>query len=154
MLQQQLPAEESVSPVPSPAPTVRRIEPGDVKVRFKAHPRRVEQMRKIACSQLRYCGHRDGEAVYMVGVVVSELVTNAVRHGAGDTVTFALRCDESGAIRIEVDDHSSGRPEIREPDNESEEGRGLVIVEALASAWGREGSCTWCTFPAEGGVAA
>jgi hypothetical protein len=127
---------------------------GYIRVRFTPHPSRVEQMRKITCSQLRYCGHRDGDAVYMVGVVVSELVTNALRHSGSDTVTFSLSCDESGGVRVEVDDHSCGRPEVRELDEDAEDGRGLVIVEALTDAWGREGSCTWCTFPAAGGVAA
>jgi anti-sigma regulatory factor (Ser/Thr protein kinase) len=132
------------------------MERGRVQVEFVPHPKRVSHMRSLTCTQLRFCGNRDDNAVQEVGLVVSELVTNAIRHGKADTVTFVLVCEESGEIRIEVDDHSSSetQPSIRPFDAYAEDGRGLVIVEALTGAWGREGSCTWCTFPAAGGVAA
>jgi two-component sensor histidine kinase len=105
-------------------------------------------MRRIARTQLRYCGYADGDddVIYMVGLVVTELVTNAVEHGKGDKVRFALTCCESGALRVEVDDYSAGAPQVGRPDQDAERGRGLVLVEALTDAWGRDGTCTWCTF--------
>lgn len=76
-------------------------------------------------------------------VIVSELVTNAWRHG--------LRCglDDPAADPIElifwrsgrelfcvVTDSGEGRPVLAEPDLCAEAGRGLHVIEALASSWG------------------
>jgi hypothetical protein len=36
--------------------------------------------------------------------------------------------------------------DVGRPDQEAERGRGLVLVEALTDAWGRDGTCIWCTF--------
>lgn len=115
---------------------------------FVPHARRVQQIRRLACAQLRYCGYPDGDgdAIYTVGLVVSELVSNAIEHGRGDKVRFALTCRETGALRVEVDDYAPGVPRMRTPCRDAERGRGLVLVEALTEAWGRDGTCTWCTF--------
>ncbi len=70
---------------------------------------------------------------------VSELVTNAVVH-AGTPVRLSLALDAVN-LRVEVQDSHPGRAlpvwtESRLP--EAERGRGLLIVSALASAWGVE----------------
>ncbi|MFC5916285.1 ATP-binding protein [Streptomyces pulveraceus] len=69
-------------------------------------------------------------------LVVSELVTNAVRYGTepGDFVLLTLDAD-ADRTRIEVHDTARRRPR-RKPESASRErGRGLLIVEALAT-WG------------------
>lgn len=74
-----------------------------------------------------------------VGVVVllaSELVTNAVRHGAAPIV---LRLQHWGAnVRVEVrDGGDTFRPaSVASWDLTAEGGRGLALVEALATSWG------------------
>ncbi|WP_424644493.1 ATP-binding protein [Embleya sp. AB8] len=139
--------------MPSPVTAVARIERGYIEVEFEAHPQRVEQMRTLTSAQLHHCGHRNSDAIYLACVVVSELVTNAIKHAQATTVTFRLVCAESGEIRIEVDDHADGQPNVRPFDQDAEDGRGLMIVQALSDAWGRDGSCTWCTIPAAGDAA-
>jgi len=69
-------------------------------------------------------------------LLVSELVTNAVRH-ARDTHAIALDL-EIGAtwLRIEVQDADPRWPKPRTPGRLDESGFGLVLVDALAGNWG------------------
>jgi len=69
-------------------------------------------------------------------LITDECVTNAVRHGGGG---FRLTVHRTqGTLRVEVRDESKRPPEPRTYDPTSEEGRGLVIVERLASRWGSD----------------
>lgn len=70
----------------------------------------------------------------VAALLVSELVTNAVRHGrSGGWVSV----DCSGpVVRIEVADYGPGSPRRGDPGPEDLGGRGLLIVESLATAWG------------------
>jgi anti-sigma regulatory factor (Ser/Thr protein kinase) len=80
-------------------------------------------------------------------VIVSELVTNALRHGARDR-NGSVR-DGSGHERVElillrrpgqmvcaVTDRGAEPPVLARPDPSAEAGRGLCVVEALAATWG------------------
>ena len=69
-------------------------------------------------------------------LLVSELVTNAVRH-ARDTYAIALDL-EIGAtwLRIEVHDADPRMPQPRTPDVHDESGFGFVLLDALADKWG------------------
>jgi anti-sigma regulatory factor (Ser/Thr protein kinase) len=82
-------------------------------------------------------GHPCGEDA---ALLVSEVFGNSVRHSgsgaAGETVTVALRA-EDGAVRVEVTDRAGpGTPELRPAGRDSEGGRGLQLVAALAARWG------------------
>ena len=77
-----------------------------------------------------------------VRLLVSELVTNAVRHGRGcdGGVELALQV-EDGCVRVEVVDGGGGFvPRPRDPDPASMGGWGLVVVDRLADRWGVEGA--------------
>lgn len=68
-------------------------------------------------------------------LVVSELVANAIRHGAGPVEVRLFR--DAGALRIEVsDDGSPEGVEVRHPDASSPSGRGLAIIEHVVDDWG------------------
>ncbi|HEU5008873.1 MAG TPA: ATP-binding protein [Jatrophihabitantaceae bacterium] len=71
-------------------------------------------------------------------ILVSELVTNAVQHGR-PKIMLRVRETPPG-IGVYVSDGGSGRPEAPsgEPDQYAVRGRGLRIVDALASDWGVE----------------
>ncbi|MFJ8660701.1 ATP-binding protein [Streptomyces sp. NPDC093795] len=72
-----------------------------------------------------------------VSLVVSELLTNAVVHTASDRVICELREDEE-TLRIAVrDEGGPAGPRIRDC-GEEERGRGLLIVDALCTAWGAD----------------
>lgn len=67
-------------------------------------------------------------------LVVSELVTNAIRHGAGPPLVRLVR--RSDRVRIEVDDASPRPPVARTPSHEEISGRGLAVIGIVALAWG------------------
>jgi two-component sensor histidine kinase len=83
-----------------------------------------------------------------VGLVVSELATNAVKHAA---TTFEVAVRIGGRIRIDVSDESPVLP--TPPQNvppTAISGRGLQLVDALCDRWGVEVhdgyKCVWCEF--------
>lgn len=85
-------------------------------------------------------------------LLVSELVTNAVVHGDGDIrVTADVAKDRA---RFTVSDDGPHRPLLSRPDRDAAGGRGLLIVDRLASAWGVEpeggGKCVWFVLPLAG----
>jgi anti-sigma regulatory factor (Ser/Thr protein kinase) len=72
-------------------------------------------------------------------LLASELVTNAVIHGRGN-VTMRMEYDGSG-LAVTVRDDEPNPPVVPPPDPLALHGRGLHLIEALASAWGIEATC-------------
>jgi anti-sigma regulatory factor (Ser/Thr protein kinase) len=82
-------------------------------------------------------------------IVVSELVTNAVVHGAGRITLKTHWSDER--LRVEVVDEGTGNaPAIREQGGDRSGGWGLRLVDALALEWGAYEGTThvWVDMPA------
>jgi anti-sigma regulatory factor (Ser/Thr protein kinase) len=84
-----------------------------------------------------------GDAV----LVVSELVTNAVLHApADDPLTLDLSVNDR-VLRVALSDSSSAAPRRRSPSGHDEGGRGIGILDTLASRWGviarRGGKALW-----------
>ena len=91
----------------------------------------------------------DRDVLETCTLLVSELVTNAVRH-AGTCVQLRLhrRPDE---VLVEVEDGSSLQPEPRDADDEATGGRGIDLVAALSQQWAvarsGDGKTIWCAVP-------
>jgi anti-sigma regulatory factor (Ser/Thr protein kinase) len=68
-------------------------------------------------------------------LLTSELVTNAIRHGAGETVTLAITCS-CGQLRVDVHDMSCSLPVLVDAPADAETGRGLMLVSTLSTEWG------------------
>ena len=70
-------------------------------------------------------------------LLVSELVTNVVRHARSQALGMALRLEPVGAsLVIEVHDGDPHEPRPRTPGGLDESGFGFVLIEALAGKWG------------------
>jgi serine/threonine-protein kinase RsbW len=86
-----------------------------------------------------------------LGLVVSELVTNGIRHGAGEV---ELRLDlHEGRIRGEVIDQGAGfEAQLRNAAPDDLGGRGLVLVDRMVHEWGvYDGSShVWFQLPVVG----
>ena len=79
-------------------------------------------------------------------LLVSELITNAVRDAAGtDAITLELRVVHTW-LRIEAYRGRPGLPMPRTTDESHEPGFGFALVDCLAGKWG------WIAWPASGEV--
>ena len=83
-------------------------------------------------------------------LLTSELATNVVRHAATDFEVI-LRPIDDATVRVWVSDRSTHAPVISERPLDAEEGRGMTLVAALASAWGvdqrPDGKAVWFDLP-------
>jgi anti-sigma regulatory factor (Ser/Thr protein kinase) len=86
-------------------------------------------------------------------LLISELVTNAVRHARTGPLAMALHLEAAGAwLRIEVHDADPHEPRQRTPAGLDESGFGLLLIEALAGSWGvrqtATGKAVWAELDA------
>ncbi|MCG6498030.1 SpoIIE family protein phosphatase/ATP-binding protein [Kitasatospora sp. A2-31] len=110
----------------------RVLEPGRTAVWEVAKtPAAVGRARADATRQLTEWGL--DEAVFVTELVLSELVTNAIRYATGP-ITMRLLYDRT--LICEVSDTSSTAPHLRYAVADDEGGRGLFLVARLAERWG------------------
>ena len=72
---------------------------------------------------------------HVAALLTSELVTNAIRHEAGESVKLFVTCS-CGHLRVYVHDTSRSWPVALETSADAETGRGLMLVASLSSGWG------------------
>ncbi|MEV6992757.1 SpoIIE family protein phosphatase [Streptomyces sp. NPDC093228] len=91
----------------------------------------VARARDLASLQLAHWGLP--EAAFLAELVVSELVTNAIRYGGSPVQLRLIRHD---TLICEVSDGAHTAPHLRRARTFDEGGRGLFIVAQLAERWG------------------
>ncbi|WP_328943796.1 SpoIIE family protein phosphatase [Streptomyces sp. NBC_00250] len=113
----------------------------------QAEPERIAEARE----QMRQLLHdwADEDQLDSAVLMVSEMVTNVLVHTDGDALFVAeVACGEkSRRLRVEVSDTSDELPHKRHPGEMASSGRGLLLMEMLADAWGvdprGEGKAIW-----------
>lgn len=115
----------------------------DARTTLPADPVSAGLARRFLQTRLREWGvyHLTDTAT----LLVSELVTNAVLHARSETM-LSLGYDD-GVLRVEVADSSLVGIQRRTYAYDAATGRGLVLVDALSTAWGtiatEEGKAVW-----------
>ncbi|MEU4405168.1 ATP-binding protein [Streptosporangium sp. NPDC023963] len=124
--------------VPLPRPSARRAS-----WPLPPIPASVPRARRLICGQLAEWGI--GEQGEIARLLVSELVTNALRHAWGP-IRLAVSYQE-GMLRCEVDDANPALPYVRDAHEDDEGGRGLYLLDLLSARWGSErtslGKVSW-----------
>jgi len=120
------------------------IEPDDVaEWRISLDPAEVGRARAVVREQLHEWGL--GKLVDVAELMVSELVTNAVRHSRGRPLE--LRLVRGDTLLCEVDDDDHDLPSLMSAGPTDEHGRGLRVVSTLAREWGasrtKAGKTVW-----------
>jgi len=86
-------------------------------------------------------------------LLTSELVTNAIRHETGETITLGIAC-LPGELRVDVHDTSRLLPVLVDAPADAETGRGLMLVATLSEEWGSyrtpEGKAVYFTLAFQG----
>ncbi|MFH9657702.1 SpoIIE family protein phosphatase [Streptomyces sp. NPDC017248] len=100
--------------------------------RLDADPREASRARRLVRGQLRNWGLP--QLAESAELLVSEVVTNAVRHAGSDRI--GLRIVRSDALLFEVTDDEPALPALLHAGSEDESGRGLRVVSRLAREWG------------------
>lgn len=109
--------------------------------RLSATRRGARLARRLAIQQLDAWGIPYGSEVSdKAALIVAELAANAVLHGRVPGRDMALRVtSDGGMIRVELADARGERlPGLPSapPDGDADTGRGLLLVDALATRWG------------------
>lgn len=129
-------------PRPVPAPDV-------VSWELPPEPAAVSRARDLAAGQLTAWGAEDEAAT--MRLIVSELLTNAIRYGRPPLTLRLIRGDR---LVCEVADASSTSPHLRHAAGTDEGGRGLFLVAQLADTWGTrytpQGKTIWAEQPLDG----
>ena len=98
-------------------------------------PTEVRQARQHVA---RVCVGLARDLVEIAQLLTTELVTNALEHGAGEITLGIARSDSD--LRVDVSDAAPGRPRTTWATPDQTRGRGMLLVEAMAAAWGVEPS--------------
>ncbi|MFI6291585.1 ATP-binding protein [Nonomuraea sp. NPDC050790] len=114
-----------------------------------SHFRAAAEARRHTAGYLNRWGFHDTDTSVLL---VSELVTNALRYAPGPVTLTVWLID--GLLRCEVEDTSAQPPAWHEPAVHAEGHRGLFLLDALACCWGfvrtGEGKAVWFELPVAG----
>jgi anti-sigma regulatory factor (Ser/Thr protein kinase) len=146
------PARESMSARPSAhsAPAVRRRHDTH-ELSLETDPSAVA----IARRWVRDRAHVAGATISSLDIaelLTSELVTNSLRYGPEDGAIVVRTRFDGESLCVTVTDEGTVSPAAQSPEAHETSGRGLMLVQAMAEAWGhgrdpRQRTLVWFTVP-------
>ncbi|MFB8242441.1 ATP-binding protein [Kitasatospora purpeofusca] len=154
------PAEAPVRALPgSSGPG--RLRDGTGLLLLTSEDRSVGTARSFTREALRLWRLHERAGIEDVLLVVSELVTNAVRHRPAHVTDFEIRVrigHVPGVLAVSVEDPHPGRPVVKRPSCTATGGRGLLLVETHCDEWqvlptadgGKQVCAFWDLPPAAG----
>ncbi|MEU0857523.1 ATP-binding protein [Streptomyces griseofuscus] len=106
-------------------------------------------LRRLGVAKLRYLGNES--LLDDAKLLISELVTNALRYGGGGEIGFRLIVTVRRVV-IAVNDGSPVTPRLSVVGADEQSGRGLLLVASLADDWGvsLDSTTTWCALNLRG----
>lgn len=119
---------------------------------FMSHPSSLWAVRRFVAQTARTWGMD----VFPIVLLSDELATNVIDHAHTE---FEVRLErQPGFVRVEVSDASPTMPHRCTPDLNADRGRGLLLIDQLAEAWGAErrgtGKAVWFTLASDGAAEA
>ncbi|MPZ26301.1 MAG: STAS domain-containing protein [Micromonosporaceae bacterium] len=106
-------------------------------------PRAARELAAEACASWHLAG-----SVIPAEIVASELVTNAVRH-AGTRIDLRITLWDQ-QLRLSVQDRTAAPARLQSPGESDDHGRGLLIVDSVATSWGNlllpDGKVVWASL--------
>ncbi|MDQ1356698.1 MAG: hypothetical protein QOF20_557 [Acidimicrobiaceae bacterium] len=111
---------------------IQSLEHSNISATFPASLESARGAREFVRTELHEAGV--DQLSDRLSLIASELVTNAIVH-AGSDIEVRIVIDLRDVV-LEVIDEAEGRPRPIPPSNSETSGRGLILVDALADAWG------------------
>ncbi len=107
------------------------------RVWFSPVPGSARSVRRHVEDCLTRWGLSDQFPAEAVGLVATELFTNALKYGKQDGRPVLVVARWRGEVfRVEVHDRNPQGPTLKQVTGEDAEGRGLLLVDALCTWWG------------------
>ncbi len=105
--------------------------PANGTYRLPADPASGRIARDLVRGKLAGCPN---DVIDVAELLVSELVSNAVRYGSAPPL-MRIEADARG-VRVAIQDESTEPPQLQDVSADADGGRGIMLVDALAIAWG------------------
>jgi serine/threonine-protein kinase RsbW len=129
-----------------------------VELLLEAQPFAARTGRRWVMEVVRGAGTLRRQEAEVIELLAGELLANAVIHGPpAGRIWVTARWDSSG-VRIAVRDEGAELPLLKHPSPTALGGRGVGLVDSLASRWGIEdegpgGKTVWFALDVDGGAA-
>ena len=94
----------------------------------------VTEVRRARRAAGEFLAGSPEDTIAIAQLLTSELVSNAMEHTSG-SIRVSFDCAD-GVLRVRVRDESAHEPVVGRPLVSDLRGRGLLMVESLAMAWG------------------
>jgi anti-sigma regulatory factor (Ser/Thr protein kinase) len=109
-----------------------------VELLLEAKPFAARTGRRWVMGTLRAAGRLPRKDAELVELLAGELLANAVVHGPTGGPIRVWASHDGSSVRVAVRDEGTGRPRVKHPAPTAQGGRGVGLIDTLATRWGIE----------------